>query len=74
MTKGRLLIRVRGSTWVSVFMVGAGPPDGVNEPWDQPAEGTEKNTDIKNILTNRGKEIRFSGTQGSLPMSKKESS
>ena len=32
---------VRGSIWVSVFIVGAGAPGGVRAPWAKPRAGRE---------------------------------
>jgi len=43
MMKGRLEIGVRGSICVSVFIVGAGAPVGVNDPWAS-RSGTETKT------------------------------
>jgi len=38
MVKGALEMGVRASTWSSVFIVGAGAPGGVREPWERRKE------------------------------------
>ena len=42
MVSGSDEIGVRGSTWSSVFIVGAGAPGGVREPWAKTRDGGQR--------------------------------